>query len=45
MTNEEILREINALPLEAQRQIKDFVVFCASVTSHRRQSKLRPLPT
>lgn len=27
MTNEEILREINALPLEAQRQIKDFVVF------------------
>ncbi len=27
MTNEEILREINSLPLEAQRQIKDFVSF------------------
>lgn len=27
MTNEEILREINALPREAQRQIEDFVVF------------------
>ncbi len=27
MTNEEILREINSLPLEAQRQIKDFVFF------------------
>ena len=27
MTNEEILREINSLPLEAQRQIKDFISF------------------
>lgn len=27
MTNEEILREINSLPREAQRQIEDFVVF------------------
>lgn len=27
MTNEEILREINSLPVEAQRQIKDFVSF------------------
>ena len=27
MTNEEILREINSLPLEAQRQIEDFVAF------------------
>lgn len=27
MTNEEILREINALPLEAKRQIEDFVSF------------------
>ena len=27
MTNEEILREINFLPLEAQRQIEDFVAF------------------
>ena len=27
MTNEEILREINALPLEAQRQITDFIAF------------------
>ena len=27
MTNEEILREINSLPLEAQRQINDFIVF------------------
>ena len=27
MTNEEILREINSLPLEAQRQIEDFVSF------------------
>jgi hypothetical protein len=27
MTNEEILREIKSLPLEAQRQIEDFVSF------------------
>lgn len=27
MINEEILREINSLPLEAQRQIEDFVSF------------------
>ena len=27
MTNEEILREINSLPLEAQRQVEDFVTF------------------
>jgi len=27
MTNEEILREINALPLEAQRQIEEFIFF------------------
>ena len=27
MTNEEILREINSLPLEAQRQIEDYVSF------------------
>ena len=27
MTNEEILREINALPAEAKRQIEDFVSF------------------
>ncbi len=27
MTNEEILREINSLPLEAKRQIEDFVFF------------------
>ena len=27
MTNEDILREINSLPVEAQRQIKDFVAF------------------
>ena len=27
MTNEEILREINSLPLEAQRQIEDFISF------------------
>jgi hypothetical protein len=27
MTNEEILREINSLPIEAQRQIEDFVAF------------------
>ncbi len=27
MTNEEILREINSLPLEAQHQIKDFIAF------------------
>ena len=27
MTNEEILREINSLPVEAQRQIADFVSF------------------
>ncbi len=27
MTNEDILREINSLPIEAQRQIKDFIAF------------------
>lgn len=27
MTNEEILREINSLPFEAQRQIEDYVSF------------------
>ena len=27
MTNEEILREINSLPVEAKRQIEDFVSF------------------
>ena len=27
MTNEEILSEINSLPIEAQRQIEDFVAF------------------
>lgn len=27
MTNEEILREIDSLPLEAKRQIEDFVSF------------------
>lgn len=27
MTNDEILREINSLPREAQRQIEDFVAF------------------
>jgi hypothetical protein len=27
MTSEEILREIKSLPLEAQRQIEDFIVF------------------
>ena len=27
MTKEEILREINSLPLEAQRQIEDFIAF------------------
>lgn len=27
MTNEEILREINSLPTEAQRQVEDFIAF------------------
>jgi hypothetical protein len=27
MTNEEILREIASLPIEAQRQIEDFIAF------------------
>ena len=27
MINEDIVREINSLPLEAQRQIEDFVAF------------------
>ncbi len=27
MINEELLREINSLPLEAQRQIEDFISF------------------
>ena len=27
MTKEELLREINSLPIEAQRQIEDFIAF------------------
>ena len=27
MTDEEILREINSLPVEAQRQVTDFIAF------------------
>jgi hypothetical protein len=31
MTNVEILREINSLPIEVQRYIEDFSLFYASV--------------
>ncbi len=40
MTNEEILREINSLPLEAQRQIEDFVAFL-----HQRYKSSPPAKT
>ncbi len=43
MTNEEILREINSLPLEAQRQIKDFVSFLRERYKNS-QPKLVPTP-
>jgi hypothetical protein len=38
MSNEEILREINSLPPEAQRQIEDFISFLRARygTSHRK---------
>ena len=30
MTNEEIIREFNALPLEARREVEDFITFLNS---------------
>ena len=42
MTNEEILREINSLPIEAQRQIEDFVSF---LRERYKNSKPKPTPT
>ncbi len=41
MTNEEILREINSLPPEAQRQIEDFISFLRERYKSS-QSKIAP---
>jgi len=39
MTDEEILREINSLPIEAQRQIEDFVSFLRERYKNSRPQK------
>jgi hypothetical protein len=41
MTNEEILREINSLPFEAQRQVEDFILFMRGRYQDS-QSKITP---
>jgi hypothetical protein len=43
VTDEEILREINSLPPEAQRQLQDFVSFLRE-RYRSSQPKLAPLP-
>lgn len=42
MTSEEILREINSLPIEAQRQIEDFVSF---LRERYKSSQPKSVPT
>jgi len=42
MTNEEILREINSLPLEAQRQVTDFIVFLRQRYNSSRPAEINP---
>ncbi len=42
MTNEEILREIKSLPIEAQRQIEDFIYF---LRERYKPSQLKGVPT
>ena len=42
MTDEEILREINSLPPEAQRQLEDFISF---LRERYRSSKPKTAPT
>ena len=42
MTNEEILREINSLPIEAKQQIEDFVSF---LRERYKNSTLKPSET
>ena len=41
MTNEEILREINSLPPEAQRQIEDFI---ASLRERYKEAQAATVP-
>jgi hypothetical protein len=43
VTDEEILREINSLPPEAQRQLQDFISFLRE-RYRSSQLKLAPLP-
>ncbi len=42
MTNEEILREINSLPPEAQRQLEDFISF---LRERYKEAKPKTSPT
>lgn len=42
MTDEEILREINSLPVEAQRQITDFIVFLRRQYNSSQPSEINP---
>ncbi len=42
MTNEEILREINSLPLEAQRQVTDFIVLLRQRYESSRPAEINP---
>lgn len=39
MTNEEIVREFNALPLEARREVEDFVAFLRVRYSKKKKAK------
>ncbi len=43
MTDEEMLREIDSLPLEAQRQIKDFIAFLRERYKDSPALKIAPL--
>lgn len=44
MTNEEMLYEINALPLEAQRHLADFILLYASIINLHPSLILLPHP-
>ena len=44
MTNEEILREIASLPVEAQRQIEEYVAFLRERYKTSLNNKTEPLP-
>lgn len=44
MTNEEILREIASLPIEAQRQIEDYVAFLRERYKTSSDDNVKSLP-